>query len=170
MAEKIRIGCAARDTAFLKDFSTKFIICPDCGHEVEFFSDEKKVKCTICGKSVFKLCEDIVSYQEGCLVFREKEKSCIDWCGACLEKNDFDEVRKNNEFIDLKKEKLKKLINLIDKDNIRLIQFFIESFKKNINHPELINPLNLEKIRDEDKDILILAKQIYNKFKKENPF
>lgn len=64
----------------------------------------------------------------------------------------------NNEIIDLKKEKLKKLINLIDKDNIKLIQFFIESFKTRINHPEMINPLTLEKIKDENKDTAFLGK------------
>ena len=52
---------------------------------------------------------------------------------------------KNNKLIDIKKEKLNKLINLIDKDNIKLIQFFIESFKKSINHPEIINALILKK-------------------------
>jgi len=54
---------------------------------------------------------------------------------------------KNNKLIDIKKEKLNKLINLIDKDNIKLIQFFIESFKKSINHPEIINALILKKIQ-----------------------
>jgi len=72
--------------------------------------------------------------------------------------------------LDLKKEKLKKLINLIDKDNIKLIQFFIESFKKSINHPEMINPLTPEKVKNENKDTAFWAKQIYIKFKKENPF
>ena len=170
MAEKLRIGCAARDSAFLKDFSTSFIACPDCGHEIEFFSDEKKVKCPQCGRSVFKICNDIVSYKNGSLIFKDKEKTCLDWCGACLEKNDFDEIRKNNEFISAKKEKLKKLINLIEKDNIELIQFFIESFKKSINHPEIINPLILKQAKDENKDISFQAKQIYTKFKKENQF
>lgn len=77
---------------------------------------------------------------------------------------------KNNELVDIKKEKLNKLINLIDKDNIKLIQFFIESFKKNINYPEIINPLIFQKAEDENKDVFLQAKQIYNKFKKENQF
>jgi hypothetical protein len=170
MTEKLRIGCGARDTAFLKDFNTIFIMCPDCGHEVEFFSDERKVKCPKCGKSVFKLCEDIVIYKDGDLVFKEKENSCLDWCGACLKKNDFNEIRENNELINKKKEKLNKLINLVDKDNIKLIQFFIESFKKSINCPEIINPLIFNKAEHENKDIFLQAKHIYDKFKKENPF
>ena len=118
----------------------------------------------------FKVCDNIVTYNDGHLIFREQEKTCLDWCGACLEKNDFDEIRKNNEFISAKKEKLKKLINLVEKDNIELIQFFVESFKKSINHSEVINPLILKQAEDENKAIVFQAKQIYHKFKKENQF
>lgn len=66
------------------------------------------------------------------------------------------------------KEKLKKLINLIEKDNIKLIQFFIEAFKKSINHPYITDPLIFEKPEDENKDIAFQLKKIYDKFKKEN--
>ena len=38
--------------------------CPDCGEEVEIWSDELKVKCTKCGATVFK----------------EDTPSCIEWC------------------------------------------------------------------------------------------
>ena len=38
--------------------------CPDCGEEVEIWSDEQKAKCTKCGV----------------LVFREDALSCIEWC------------------------------------------------------------------------------------------
>lgn len=40
--------------------------CPNCGAEVEIFSDEVKVKCPKCGKNVF----------------REKLPSCIEWCAS----------------------------------------------------------------------------------------
>jgi len=40
--------------------------CPNCGAEVEIFSDEIKVKCHKCGKNVF----------------REKIPSCIEWCAS----------------------------------------------------------------------------------------
>jgi NADH pyrophosphatase NudC (nudix superfamily) len=40
--------------------------CPGCGHEVEIFSDEIKVRCSRCGQNVF----------------REKTPSCIDWCAS----------------------------------------------------------------------------------------
>ena len=40
--------------------------CPNCGAEVEIFSDELKVRCHKCGKNVYK----------------EKIPSCIDWCAS----------------------------------------------------------------------------------------
>jgi len=40
--------------------------CPNCGAEVEIFSDEIKMKCQKCGK----------------MVYREKIPSCIDWCAS----------------------------------------------------------------------------------------
>jgi NADH pyrophosphatase NudC (nudix superfamily) len=40
--------------------------CPNCGAEVEIFSDEVKVKCPQCAK----------------YVFREKMPSCIEWCAS----------------------------------------------------------------------------------------
>lgn len=43
--------------------------CPDCGYEVEIFSDEIKVSCPKC---------------KG-LVCRERLPSCVDWCKAARE-------------------------------------------------------------------------------------
>ncbi len=40
--------------------------CPNCGAEVEIFSDEIKVKCRQCGEKVFK----------------EKMPSCVEWCAS----------------------------------------------------------------------------------------
>ena len=40
--------------------------CPECGEEVEIWSDELKAKCTQCGATVF----------------REAIPSCIDWCAS----------------------------------------------------------------------------------------
>lgn len=40
--------------------------CPNCGYEIEIFSDEIKVKCSQCGENVY----------------REKTPSCIDWCAS----------------------------------------------------------------------------------------
>ncbi len=43
--------------------------CPSCGHEVEIFSDEIKVRCPQCRENIF----------------REKTPSCIDWCASARE-------------------------------------------------------------------------------------
>jgi len=43
--------------------------CPNCGTEVEIFSDEMRVKCRKCGSYVHK----------------EKVPSCIEWCASARE-------------------------------------------------------------------------------------
>ena len=43
--------------------------CPDCGAEVEIFSDEIRAKCQKCGTKVY----------------REQVPSCIDWCSHAKE-------------------------------------------------------------------------------------
>jgi len=40
--------------------------CPNCGADVEIFSDEIKVRCRKCGQSVY----------------REKIPSCLEWCAS----------------------------------------------------------------------------------------
>ena len=40
--------------------------CPDCGNEVEMFSDELRIKCQKCGQYVYK----------------EQVPSCIEWCAS----------------------------------------------------------------------------------------
>jgi len=54
--------------------------CPNCGAEVEIFSDEIKVKCHKCGEKVY----------------REKIPSCIEWCASarqCLGEERWKELR-----------------------------------------------------------------------------
>ncbi len=54
--------------------------CPNCGAEVEIFSDEMKVKCQQCGEPVYK----------------EQIPSCIDWCASarqCLGEERWKELR-----------------------------------------------------------------------------
>jgi len=54
--------------------------CPNCGYEVEIFSDETKVKCHNCGKYVYS----------------DKIPSCIDWCASarqCLGEERWKELR-----------------------------------------------------------------------------
>jgi DNA-directed RNA polymerase subunit RPC12/RpoP len=40
--------------------------CPQCGADVEIFSDETRIKCQKCGTMVFK----------------ERMPSCIEWCAS----------------------------------------------------------------------------------------
>jgi DNA-directed RNA polymerase subunit RPC12/RpoP len=61
--------------------------CPNCGAEVEIFSDELRVKCPNCKKYVYK----------------ERVPSCIEWCTAapqCLGKEKWEElmgINKNSQ-------------------------------------------------------------------------
>jgi DNA-directed RNA polymerase subunit RPC12/RpoP len=55
--------CPGRDIGKLTAAVYK---CPNCGAEVEIFSDESKFKCRKCGTMVFK----------------EKTPSCIEWCAS----------------------------------------------------------------------------------------
>ncbi len=57
--------------------------CPNCGAEVEIFSDEIKIKCQKCGE----------------MVYREKIPSCIDWCASarqCLGEVRWNELREKD--------------------------------------------------------------------------
>jgi len=58
--------CPGQDTRNLKSAIYK---CPDCGAEVEMFSDETRIKC--------KKCKN--------WVYREKMPSCIEWCAKARE-------------------------------------------------------------------------------------
>ena len=53
--------CPGQD---IRNLRVQLSKCPNCGTEVEIFSDEPKVKCHHCGE----------------YVYREKTPSCIDWC------------------------------------------------------------------------------------------
>lgn len=58
--------------------------CPNCGHEVEIFSDEIRAKCSKCGTYVYK----------------EQVPSCINWCKSarqCLGEERWKELMGQNE-------------------------------------------------------------------------
>ncbi len=56
-------GCPGQDTRKLRVGLYK---CPNCGTEVEMFSDEVKVRCYNCKEWVYK----------------EKMPSCVEWCAS----------------------------------------------------------------------------------------
>jgi ribosomal protein S27AE len=54
--------------------------CPECGAEVEIFSDETRIKCRKCG----------------IYVYRDKMPSCIEWCASarqCLGEERWNELQ-----------------------------------------------------------------------------
>ncbi|MFH1087504.1 MAG: phosphohydrolase [Chloroflexota bacterium] len=62
----MRYVCPGQDAGVLRVELHK---CPECGEELEIFSNEVKVKCHKCGKTVFK----------------EKLPTCIEWCASARE-------------------------------------------------------------------------------------
>jgi predicted RNA-binding Zn-ribbon protein involved in translation (DUF1610 family) len=56
-------GCPGQDLRWLQIHQ---IVCPSCGYEVEFFSDERTRACPACGATVDRL----------------RETNCADWCAA----------------------------------------------------------------------------------------
>ncbi len=58
--------------------------CPECGAEVEIFSDELRVRCQRCGTPVY----------------REAAPACISWCASarqCLGEQRWQELQENQE-------------------------------------------------------------------------
>ena len=58
--------------------------CPQCGEEVEIWSDELKAKCLKCGATVFK----------------EDTPSCIEWCQfakECIGEERYNRLMKEKE-------------------------------------------------------------------------
>ncbi len=157
-------SCPGQNTAFLKDFNTNIIPCPKCGFEIEFFADERKVKCPKCYSNVFRVNPQIIEYKNGDIIYYDSEKSCLDWCGACIDKSDYTDIIENNKRIEKKKEDFKKLISLIDKSQKEVIEFLIEAFRKSINHLRLFDPKAFDVLQRENPDLFKKVRQYYLKF------
>ena len=56
-------NCPGQD---MRKLRVELYKCPNCGGEVEIFSDELKVKCQKCGHKVYM----------------ERMPSCIEWCAS----------------------------------------------------------------------------------------
>ena len=64
----------------IKEPTPEDVKCPNCGAEVEIFSDELRVRCQKCGT----------------MVYREETPSCINWCAAarqCLGEERWKELK-----------------------------------------------------------------------------
>jgi DNA-directed RNA polymerase subunit RPC12/RpoP len=57
------VKCPGQDSRNLR---VELYKCPNCGAEVEIFSDELKVKCHKCDHKIY----------------RERIPTCIEWCAA----------------------------------------------------------------------------------------
>ena len=158
---KIGGGCPGQNTAFLKDFKTSIVPCPKCGNEVEFFVDERKVKCLKCHNSIFKINPQVIKYNDGKLTFSGTDKSCLDWCGGCLNKKDYQDIEENNQRIEAKKSDLDKLLAGIDPKDKDIIDFFIEAFKKSINSVKLIDDRIFDALSANNPDMFVKARNYY---------
>ncbi len=58
--------CPGQDS---RKLSVSLHKCPNCGNEVEIFSDELRVRCNKCGE----------------MVYRESTPSCVSWCASARE-------------------------------------------------------------------------------------
>ena len=161
---KIGGGCPGQNTAFLKDFKTNVVPCSKCGHEVEFFADERKVICPRCKANIFKVNPQVIKYDKGKLTFSGTDKSCLDWCGGCLNKKDYQDIEENNKRIEAKKKDLQKLIKSVDGKDDEVIGFFIEAFKKSINSPRLIDDKIFDSLSENDPGLFVKARNYYLDF------
>ena len=161
---KIGGGCPGQNTAFLKDFKTNTVPCSRCGHEVEFFADERKVICPKCKANIFKVNPQVIKYDDGKLTFSGIDKSCLDWCGGCLNKKDYQDIEENNKRIDAKKEDLGKLIASVHPEDISVVEFLIEAFKKSINSPMLIDDKVFDALSENDPGLFVKARNYYLDF------
>jgi DNA-directed RNA polymerase subunit RPC12/RpoP len=62
----------------------EYVKCPNCGREIELWSDEFRGECKSCGKKVFK----------------EESPSCIEWCRyakECVGEDKYGEYMKNKK-------------------------------------------------------------------------
>lgn len=160
----IKKSCPGLDPAYLKDFNTNIIPCPKCGHEIEFFSGERKVKCPKCYTSVFNINPDVVEYKDGKLKFDSGTKTCLDWCGGCLNKSDYEDIKENTARLEKKRKDLEALIGTVDKKDDEVIGFFIEAFKKSINHPKLFDERLFDAIGKKDTELFRKARNYYLDF------
>ncbi|MBM3704943.1 MAG: hypothetical protein FJW66_00315 [Actinobacteria bacterium] len=163
---KFKTGCPGQNIAYLKDFNTNVIQCHVCGHEIEFFSDERKVTCPECHTIIFKVKPQVIDYRNNKLVFYESEKSCLDWCGACLDKKDYADILKNNERIERKKEDFVRLVDTVDKKDKDLVEFLIDAFRKSINHSKLFDPKVFDVLQKTNPELFTKARKYYLDFLK----
>ena len=124
----------------------------------------KKVKCPKCYASVFNIDPDVVEYKQGKLKFNPGTKTCLDWCGGCLNKSDYDDIKENEARLEKKRKDLEALIGTVDKKDRTVIDFFIEAFKKSINNPKLFDDRLFDAVGKKDPELFRKARNYYLDF------
>jgi len=161
---KSKTGCPGQDPGYLKDFHTQLVPCPGCGHRVEFFADERKVKCPKCHTRVYKLDEQAAEYVEGKVVFKEPDKSCLDWCGTCLDSKDYRDIEAHKQRLEEKKKDFSALMETVDPQDEAVIDFFLEAFAKSTNSPKLIDDGAFDVLARKNPDLFVKARHYYLNF------
>lgn len=164
---KFKTGCPGTNSAYLKDFKTSIVSCQNCGREIEFFADERKVKCPSCGCSVFRVNPEIILYKDGRISFGGIENSCIDWCGACLDKKDYEDIARNNKRMENKRQDFKRLVESIPDNETEIKEFLIDAYMKSINHIKLIDPKILDILKVKNTELFMKVRKYYLKFLEE---
>ncbi len=159
-----KTGCPGQDPGYLKDFNTSIVGCPKCSYEVEFFADERKVVCPKCHTRVYKLDEQVAEYKGGEVVFKEPDKSCLDWCGGCLDSKDYKDIEEHKERLEEKKKDFSALISTVDKKDRKVIDFFMEAFAKSTNSPKLIDDKVFSILQKKDPQLFVKARNYYLNF------
>ena len=73
--------CPGQD---IRNLTSEFYTCPNCGSQVEMFSDELRIRCRKCKQFVYK----------------DGAPSCIDWCPSakqCIGEERWNELRGHAE-------------------------------------------------------------------------
>ena len=161
-------SCPGQDTAYLKDFNTNIVPCTKCGYEIEFFSDEKKVRCPKCHSNVFKVDSDVIAYENKRFILKDDKSNCLDWCGQCLNSKDYKDLKENYKRIEIKKKDMAALIDSIDENDVEAINFFIDAFKKSINYPKLIDSRIFDILKKTNLELFIKVRNYYLNFNNEN--
>jgi DNA-directed RNA polymerase subunit RPC12/RpoP len=161
---KFKTGCPGQNTGYLKDFNTSLVSCPKCGHQIEFFADERKVSCPRCHARVYRMDEQVADYVDGKLVFKDPEKSCLDWCGGCLDSRDYKEIEQHKQRLEEKKKDFSSLIESVDEEDSEAIEFFLEAFAKSANSSKLIDDRLFSILQKKNPDLFVRVRNYYLNF------
>ena len=126
--------CPGQSDRYLK---VDLIPCPNCGYELEIFSDELKVNCPNCGEPVY----------------RERLPSCIDWCPAaaqCLGPERWEQLQREREELNQLQAKTMKPTEILKHEHqlIKRLLGVLESIAERLASGEEVSPELLKQALD----------------------